>query len=187
MHVALFGGSFNPPHMGHALAAQWVLQTQDVDALWLMPCFQHPFDKQLVSYDLRLQMCEALCRDLGPRIRIETIERELGGPSRTFDTIAALRSKYPEHRFSLVIGTDLLRETDAWHRAEELKRTVGFIIVQRSGAGEPGGEGGTLAIPAVSSTEVRARIQAGLGVASLVPRSVLAIVAASGLYRDGTP
>jgi len=187
MHVALFGGSFNPPHMGHALAAQWVLQTQDVDALWLMPCFQHPFDKQLAPYDLRLEMCEALCRDLGPRIRIETIERELGGPSRTFDTIAALQKKYPSHRFSLVIGTDLLREVDTWHRAEELKRTVSFIIVQRSGAGGVDGKGDTLAIPAVSSTEVRERLRAGQSVETLVPRSVRAIVAASGLYRDGVP
>jgi nicotinate-nucleotide adenylyltransferase len=185
MHVALFGGSFNPPHMGHALAAQWVLQTQAVDALWLMPCFQHPFDKELVPYDRRLEMCEAFCGDLGPRIRIETIERELGGPSRTFDTIAALRLKYPENRFSLVIGTDLLRETDTWHRAAELKSTVPFIIVQRRGTDEADGEPGSLAIPAVSSTEVRARLAAGLSVESLVPRRVVEIIAAAGLYRGG--
>ncbi|MDZ4697723.1 MAG: nicotinate (nicotinamide) nucleotide adenylyltransferase [Deltaproteobacteria bacterium] len=185
MHVALFGGSFNPPHMGHALAAQWVLQTQAVDALWLMPCFQHPFDKALVPYELRLEMCEAFCGDLGPRIRIETIERELGGTSRTFDTISALRLKYPEHRFSLVIGSDLLRETDTWHRAAELKSTVPFIIVQRRGADEAGGGPGSLAIPDISSTEVRARIGAGLSVDSLVPRRVLKIIASASLYRDG--
>lgn len=179
MHVALFGGSFNPPHVGHQLAALYVLETAPVDALWLLPCYQHAFDKALEPFAHRVAMCEAMGKALGPRVRVETIEAQLGGPSRTLITVKALRAAYPEHRFSLMIGSDLTTERQSWYGADELIALIDFIVVGREGADPTAG----VAMPAVSSTEVRQRLLAGQPVNAFVPRDVLAVINEAKLYR----
>src|SRR3954464_8997726 len=124
MNIAIFGGSFNPPHIGHQLAALYVLETAGVDQLWLVPCFRHPFDKALAPFEDRFRMCELAAAALGPRAQVSTIEQELGEESRTLRTVRALEARHPEHRFHLVIGADLIDETDSWYGAEELRRAV---------------------------------------------------------------
>jgi nicotinate-nucleotide adenylyltransferase len=178
MHVALFGGSFNPPHVGHQLAALYVLETAPVDALWLLPCFQHAFDKALEPFEHRVQMCEAMAVALGPRVRVETIEGTLPGASRTLNTVKALRVAYPDHRFSLMIGSDLRAERQSWYGAEELMSLVDFLVVGRAGA-DPSA---AVAMPAISSTDVRHRLAAGLSVEAFVPRAVLKVIEERKLY-----
>lgn len=179
MQVALFGGSFNPPHVGHQLLALYVLETEPVDELWLVPCWKHSFDKALAPFDHRMRMCERAAAALGPRARVSDIEARIGGEkSRTLLTIKALRAAHPEVEFSLVIGADLEAELDAWYGAEELKRTVRIIIVGRGGF--CGGTG--VAMPTVSSSEIRSRLGRGDSVQGLVPRSVLEYLQQHHLY-----
>lgn len=179
MRVALFGGSFNPPHVAHQLVALYVLETQPVEEVWLVPCFRHPFDKPLERFDDRLAMCELAAAALGPRARVIDIERTLGGPSRTLRTVKALRAAHANTEFSLVIGADLEGEIATWHGAEELRQTVPFIVVGRAGHG-----GGPVAMPAVSSSEVRERLAHGAAVDALVPRSVLDYIRQRKLYQN---
>jgi nicotinate-nucleotide adenylyltransferase len=179
MRVAFFGGSFNPPHVAHQLVALYVLETAAVDELWLVPCSKHPFDKALAPYVHRLRMCELAAAALGPRVRASDIEGRLGGDSHTLATIKALRAEHPGHEFSLVVGADLEPELPLWYGAEELLRSVPRIVVGRGGF--PGGGG--LAMPALSSTQVRARLAAGAPVTELLPRSVEAYIREQGLYR----
>src|SRR4029453_16427083 len=115
MRVALFGGSFNPPHVAHQLVALYVLETRAVDQLWLIPCFQHPFEKSLEPFADRLRMCELAAAALGPRARVSDVEGRLGGESRTLRTVQTLRAEHPGFEFSLVIGSDLQRETSGWY------------------------------------------------------------------------
>ncbi|MCG5055624.1 MAG: nicotinate (nicotinamide) nucleotide adenylyltransferase [Myxococcales bacterium] len=178
MHVALFGGSFNPPHVGHQLAALYVLETAPVDGLWLVPCFQHAFDKALERFEYRVKMCERMAAALGPRVRVETIEGQRGGVSRTLDTVKALRVAYPGVRFSLMIGADLRHERSTWYGADELATLVNFIVVGRAGA-DPDA---AVQMPAVSSTEVRERLAQGKPVDAQVPRAVLDVIRAHTLY-----
>lgn len=178
MRVALFGGSFNPPHVAHQLVALYVLETQAVDELWLVPCFKHPFEKALEPFEDRLEMCRRAAQALGPRARVSDCEGRLGGESRTLRTVTALRAEHPGTEFSLIIGADLVGELDSWYGAEELKRLVRFIVVGR--AGFEGGEGP--AMPAISSSEVRARLRQGQSVDALVPRSVLDYARERKLY-----
>src|SRR6185295_12282250 len=103
MRVAVFGGSFNPPHVAHQLAALYVLETQPVDELWLVPCFKHPFDKALESFEDRLEMCQRAAAALGPRVRVSACEQRLGGESRTLRTVTALIAENPGVEFSLVV------------------------------------------------------------------------------------
>jgi nicotinate-nucleotide adenylyltransferase len=191
MRIALFGGSFNPPHMGHELAALYVLETAGVDELWLIPCFQHPFDKALEPFEDRLAMCRLAAGALGPRARVTDIERELGDESRTLRTVRALQARHPEHQFALVIGADLVAETTSWYGAQELHATVPFIVVGRSGhsAGQGDGVGSRPAIemPAVSSTEIRRALGEGRPVTGLVSRAILEYIHARGLFGARVP
>ena len=179
MRVAFFGGSFNPPHVAHQLVALYVLETAAVDELWLVPCFKHPFDKALAPYQHRLRMCELATAALGPRVRVSDVEARLSGDSRTLITLKALRAEFPTHDFSLVVGADIEPELPLWYGAEELLRTFPRIVVGRGGFA---GGGGGLAMPAVSSTEVRARLARGDAVTTLLPRSVEAYIRDHGLY-----
>src|SRR3954454_10345368 len=133
MRVALYGGSFNPPHVSHQLAALYVLETQPVDELWFVPCFKHPFEKALEPFEDRLEMCRRAAAALGPRAQVSDIEGRLGGESRTLRTVTALQSERPDLELSLVVGADLVGELASWHGAKQLEQLVRFIVVGRNG------------------------------------------------------
>jgi len=179
MRVALFGGSFNPPHVAHQLAALYVLETAAVDELWFVPAYEHAFGKPLAPFDDRLAMCELAAAALGPRVRVDDVERAIGGRSLTLRTVRRLAELHPEHAFSLVIGGDVAGEVAGWYRGDELARTIPFIIV-----GRPGSAAAPVVMPDVSSTAVRAALAAGRPVDALVPRAVLDYVMQKGLYKE---
>jgi nicotinate-nucleotide adenylyltransferase len=179
MRVALFGGSFNPPHVGHQLLALYVLETADVDELWFVPCWKHPFDKALEPFEHRLRMTELAAAALGPRARVSDFESKLGGAkSRTLLTVKGLQAQHPQHEFRLVIGADLVPELPSWYGADELRRSVKLVVVGR--AGYPGPF--PVSMPMVSSTEVRNRLHAGESAQGMVSANVLAYIRKHGLY-----
>jgi len=179
--VAIFGGSFNPPHLGHVLAVTVVLSTDDVDRVLVIPTYQHPFAKPLAPYEDRVEMC---ARAMGwlPRVEISRVEEELGGESRTLRTLEHLRAVHPEWSMRLLMGADLLAEAPRWYRFDAVQAIAPPLIVGRMGVDTPGAPPPVL--PAISSTEVRAKIAAGAWdeLAHLVPRDVLAIIRARKLY-----
>ena len=187
MRVAFFGGSFNPPHIAHALVALYVLETAPVDALWFAPTWQHPFAKPLAPFDHRVAMCERVAQALGPRAAVSRIEAERadsGEPSYTLYTLQALAARHPGWQFRLVIGEDVLGDTDKWHRWDDVVALAPPILVGRGGVEVPGAHVGGVEMPAISSTEVRRRLRAGEAADALVPASVLRYIAEHGLYRD---
>jgi len=175
--VALFGGSFDPPHVGHLLAAAYVLATEPVDELWFVPVLQHPFDKPLVApYEHRVALLERLAADL-PRARVSLAEQE-SGEGRTVDLLEWLHRKHPDTRWALVLGTDLDAEKPQWKRFDRVEQLARIVTVQRAGYGE-----GRVAIPEISSTQVRALLKSGGDAAHLVPRAVLKGIRDAGTYR----
>ena len=185
MDIALFGGSFDPPHVGHLLAVAYVLATEPVDEVWLLPVFEHPFRKRLVgSFAHRVLLCEAAIGSLGfARARVSRLEEELassGGEGRTVDLLEHLHRVRPGDRFALVLGSDLLAETPQWKRFDRIEELARLIVLERgghqTGAAAP-------VIPEVSSTQVRALLASGGDSAHLLPRGVLALIAREGQYR----
>jgi nicotinate-nucleotide adenylyltransferase len=177
--IALFGGSFDPPHVGHLLAAAYVLATEPVDELWFVPVFAHPFQKPLQApFEHRVALCEAVASSL-QGARVSRLEQELGGEGRTVDLLEHLHLKHPSTRFALVLGTDLDQERTNWKRWDRVQELARIVRVSRStieNAPEP-------RMPMVSSTEVRALLQTGGDASRLVPRAVLAAIRAAGTYR----
>jgi nicotinate-nucleotide adenylyltransferase len=193
MRVALFGGSFNPPHVAHQLVGLYVLETAPVDQLWFVPAFQHAFDKPLEPFTERFRMCELAAAALGPRARVCDIEARLGGPSLTLKTVQRLQGEHPGTAFSLVVGADLMGEIDGWYGAATLRSLVPFIVVGRAGAPGDGALPSTgavaagsapvaVAMPAVSSTEIRRALARGGDAAPFVAKSVLDYITSRGLY-----
>src|SRR5580704_15507761 len=113
MKVAVFGGSFNPPHVGHVLACALVLSTEDVDRVLVVPAYKHAFAKALVSFEDRARMCELAMASM-PQVEVSRVEQELGGESLTIRTLEHLAQAHADWRLRLVIGADILPETPRW-------------------------------------------------------------------------
>jgi nicotinate-nucleotide adenylyltransferase len=171
VRVALLGGSFNPPHVGHLIAAQYVKATQEIDEVWLLPSFRHPFGKQLTPFEHRARMCRAMCADASGWLQVCEVEQQLGGDGRTVNTLKHLRGNFPDHRFSLVIGSDIVKDLPHWKDFDEIERLARVIVLHRPGHQSPKAIGPPLA--AVSSTEVRELLERGQLPGELVPRAVL--------------
>lgn len=177
MEIGVYGGSFNPPHVGHAMVSSWLVWTRRVEEVWLLPTYEHPFDKQLASYATRVAMCEALAAELGDYVRICLVEKELPTPSYSIDTLRTLATRYPEHRFRLVVGADVLTQVDSWKAWDEIEAEFSPVVVGRHGYPMPPD---AVEFPNVSSTEIRRRLTEGEPVAHLLPASVLAVIRSRG-------
>ncbi len=189
-HVALFGGSFNPPHVGHLLSVAYVRAVADVDAVWLMPAVRHPFGKQLAPFEDRVALCEALVETL-EGAGVTRVEAEDGLDGRTIHTVQRLLSHYPDHQFSLMVGADIVGDWHKWFEFERLAQLARPIVLGRTGYRTERPASGPLQdalflwetlMPEVSSTEIRRRLAAGLSVNHLVPRAVLREIDARHLY-----
>lgn len=153
--VGVFGGSFDPPHLGHALVTTWALATTGVDEVWWVPTWQHAFGKRSVPFETRLELCALAARHF-VGVDVCPVEGELGGESRTIDTLEELERRHPDTRFELVVGSDLLEELPRWKRSDDLRRYP-MHVVTRGGAVRVDG---TPEIPDVSSTGLRVALAA---------------------------
>ncbi len=180
MRIAIFGGSFDPPHMAHVMSVAVALSSGEVDRVLAVPCYQHVFGKPLEAFEHRLEMTRAALALFGARAEVSDVERLLGGPSRTLNTLQALGGRHPDWEMRLLIGTDILAEKDSWHRFDEVVRLAPPLIVGRSGYDDDAHT--DYQLPAISSTEVRARLADGRPVVHLVPASVVEYIRNHGLY-----
>ena len=182
MNVFLFGGSFDPPHIAHVLAVTYVLATEAADLVAVVPCYQHPFAKELAPFQHRFGMCERAMAWL-PRTAILKTEEELGGESRTLRTVEYLRKLHPDWRLRLVLGADVLLDGPRWHGFDRVAELAPPLILGRAGVGTS--EAPRALLPEVSSTAIRTAIRAGRidEVRALLPRGVLEYIEAEGLYR----
>jgi nicotinate-nucleotide adenylyltransferase len=183
--VAVFGGSFNPPHLAHVLAVAVVLSRFDVARVLVVPTYQHPFSKALAPYDARVRMCE-LAMGWLPRVEVSRVEEELGGESRTLRTIEHLRQTMPGTPLRFVMGADIVVESSKWFGFDRITELAPPIILGRVGVDYPGAPAPVL--PAISSTYVRAKLSEPGALSpdleELVPKAVLEFAIAHGLYRS---
>ena len=178
MRVAFFGGSFDPPHVGHQMAMLWALATARVERMLVVPCFRHPFDKPLSPYEHRLAMARLAAAPFSDLVEVSEIEARLGGASRTLLTVRALLAERPGDHLVVVIGSDLVDEREKWYGWRELSCLVEFAVVGRAGHG-----GAEVAIPDISSTEIRARRKRGESIEGLVAANVADYITERWLYR----
>ena len=162
MKIAVYGGSFNPPHISHALVASWCLWTGLVDQVWMVPVFRHAFEdshgKKLAPFKMRVMWCKSFSSDIHSGIIVSEVESLLPTPSYTVDTLLYLQDNFPEHHFRLLVGSDVLNQTQDWKQWDTIESRFDPIVVGRSGYENPDK---TVAFPAISSTEIRTELAEG--------------------------
>lgn len=134
MNLTVYGGTFNPIHLGHLIMAQSVVNQIKTDKFLFIPSFVPPQKSDnIVSFEHRCNMLELSIKD-SPVFELSTIESELPGKSYTYYTIKSLYEKYQiSQKINFVIGTDALKNFNSWHRPDELSDLIKFIIVKRPG------------------------------------------------------
>jgi len=174
----LFGGSFDPPHVGHLMAGALALSRGDIDRLVVVPCFDHPFGKAMAPYEERLAMARMAFEPLA-RAEVSDIESRLERPSRTLFTLRALAAAHPGARWSLVVGADVPLERAQWHRFDDLIAEADLFVIGRAGRG---GGASTPDVPDVSSTELRRRLAADEDLCGWLDARVERHIRSKGLY-----
>jgi|ERR1700722_7417187 len=189
MKIGLFGGSFDPVHLGHLLVARAAREEAGLDRLFFVPAAQSPFKPEARPAPAaeRLRWLRlALAGDTTAEVDDQEIRR--GGLSYSIDTVRAYAQKYPAADLFYLIGADQTAQLRLWREAPELARLVQFLVIPR-----PGETPSELAAPfrgrvlrgvplGVSSSEIRARLKAGLSIEHLTPPAVAEALANNRLY-----
>ncbi|MFC1711547.1 nicotinate (nicotinamide) nucleotide adenylyltransferase [Patescibacteria group bacterium] len=193
MKIAILGGSYNPPHKGHQLIAKQVLEFAPIDQVWLTPCYLHTFGKTLELTKHRTAMTKML---VGRKIKYcdEEIENKLNG--ETIELLKLLEKKYPQHKFSFIIGSDNLKDFKKWGQWEELILRFTFWVFPRpkfdyslkkysltnSNYKFKLLKHKNLETSSTSSTQVRQRIQKNQSIDHLVTKRVRKYIESNNLY-----
>lgn len=184
MNIGLLGGAFNPPHVGHVMIAEQVLNFTDCDEVWFLPSFGQIPPKPVADVAHRLAMTSLLTID---RTRVSTLEidHNLDG-----DTIHLLPFLPKEHAFRFIIGSDQLPTFHLWGRWQELLQTLPFLVFPRYGfPNEPSYPNMTVVSHElligsnISSTKIRERVKLGLSIDQFVPPAVSDYIKNHELYR----
>ena len=183
--VAIYGGSFDPPHVSHVLAAVYALKVGGFDQVLVVPVFEHAFQKQLTPFQHRLRMCELAFQGIDG-VLVSPIERELATPSLTLRTLEALSAVHPDWALRLLVGSDVLSDTAKWHAFDRIAALAPPYVLARPGYPHPDAD--ALPLPDVSSTRVRealaqrARPSQSAVLTNSVPRAVLEYIEQHQLY-----
>ncbi|TMQ71791.1 MAG: nicotinate-nucleotide adenylyltransferase [Candidatus Eisenbacteria bacterium] len=192
--IGLFGGTFDPPHLGHLALAEHARDRLRLDEVRFVPAGQPPHKRgaTIAKAAARLAMTRRAVRG-NPAFTVSTLEIRRGGPSFTVATLRAVAAERPRARLYLLIGADSLDDFATWHEPEAILRLATLVVAGRPGAGAaprvrgPARRGGIVRLDnaeiALSSSLVRARVRAGRSVRYLVPDAVAAYIARHRLYR----
>lgn len=128
MKIAILGGSFDPPHFGHFLVAEQVKKFLNLDEVWLMPCYSHPFHKKMSSAKHRLTMTKFLENE---NIKASDFELKQKKMSFTFNTLHLLIKQFPQNKFYWIIGSEQLENFHKWKNWQEIVKNNNLIIFPR--------------------------------------------------------
>ncbi|MBF8250240.1 MAG: nicotinate-nucleotide adenylyltransferase, nicotinate-nucleotide adenylyltransferase [Candidatus Levybacteria bacterium] len=129
MKIAILGGSFDPPHNGHVAIANRLLKLLNFDQVWLMPCYQHPFNKNLSAPNIRFEMTKFLENAL---VKVSDLEIKKKTISYSIDALKFLAKTRPQDNFSWIIGTDQVGSFTKWKNWQKIIDNFQLIIVPRT-------------------------------------------------------
>ncbi len=191
--IGVFGGTFDPPHLGHAIVAGEVADALALDRLLWVPASipPHKTGRIITPGAVRRRLVEAAVAH-DPRFELCDLELERGGVSYTVDTLRRLKADHPGWSLSLVLGSDLAGGLPSWKEPRSVFELAELVVISRAGTGAGSGRG----VPAagsiravqvtpvdISSSKVRERVRQGLSVRDMVSPAVLAVIETEGLYR----
>lgn len=192
MRIGVFGGCFDPIHLGHLLVADDTRRKLNLNQVLFIPSFHPPHRAApLTPYLHRKAMVKAAIKD-HPLFALCDIEENLPGPSYTINTLSELHRLFPRDRIYLIIGYDQYWTIKTWFKAEEIIKWARLVVISRPGFNQPplflGHNRGQVlfleVIPvAIAAADVRARIAKGMSIRYLVPSVVCHYIYQHNLYR----
>jgi len=191
LRLGVYGGTFDPVHLGHLLLARDVMEQCRLDAVLFVPCRQSPLKKRkpFAPAARRLAMLRSALKG-EVRFWLSRCELDRPAPSYAIDTAREIREAFPRAQLFWIIGEDQEAELHRWHRPDELRRMVKFVLLPRGQAGpRPKTLRAHLSLPRprridISATEIRLRVKSRLPIDHLVPAAVEASIKRHGLYRS---
>ncbi|MDP3774996.1 MAG: nicotinate-nucleotide adenylyltransferase [Gemmatimonadales bacterium] len=187
MATGVFGGSFDPVHHGHLIAADRAAEALGLETVLFVPCARQPLKGGAVA--TAKHRCEMLRLAIQghSRYAIETMELDRAGPSYTVDTLRILKERWPDDRLVLILGADAAAELPRWRAADEVARLAEVAVLKRPGSPEVTSAlvKHLVATPAIeiSASDIRARCIAGKSIRYLVPDAVADHIARHHLYQ----
>ena len=177
--IGLLGGSFDPPHIAHAILAQELLETLELDRLLIVPAAEPPHRDVVLSADTRLSLTRALFEGV-EGVEVSDVELQRPGPSYTVDTLDVLRDRYPASLIVLIMGADQFAVLDTWRDHGRIAAAAELAVMRRSGEEPrlPPGIGDIDYIVVdvtridVSASQIRERLRTGRSIRFLVPESI---------------
>jgi nicotinate-nucleotide adenylyltransferase len=194
LRLGIYGGTFDPVHLGHLLLARDALEQCRLDAILFVPCAQSPLKKHrsLASGTQRMAMLKQALRG-EPRFWLSRCELDRPSPSYSVDTAREIREAFPHAQLFWLLGHDQWAQLDQWREPDELRRLVRFILFPRVLGDEKSApatrDGRVMDLPHprridISATEIRRRVKSRLPIDHLVPAAVAAHIRRRGLYRS---
>ena len=190
MKLGIFGGTFDPPHVGHIVAACHAGWAAGLDEVWMVVA-RAPWQKEgtrpITDSGIRLHLVSAAIEGIDGLVASD-IELHRDGPTYTIDTVEQIRRGRPAADVSLIVGADAAAGLDTWHRAAELRELVDIVVVNRPGHATegvpPGWSWRSVEIPGleVSGTDLRRRVAAGEPIHGLTPAPVAVMIVDEHLY-----
>lgn len=189
MKIGLYFGSFNPVHIGHLIIANHMVNYTELDQVWFVVSPQNPFKKptSLLNQYHRLHLVKSAI-DGEKKLRASSVEFKLPTPSYTVDTLAYLHEKYPQHIFSIILGSDGFQNINKWKNFEVILKNHQIFIYTRPNYEITQTYGANVTILdapllEVSSTKIREMIKAKKSIRFLVPDIVEEEIVQNGYYR----
>lgn len=188
--IGIMGGTFDPIHHGHLVAASEVQMSLDLDEVIFVPTGR-PAEKSDVSPSEHRYLMTVIATASNPRFEVSRVDIDRPGPTFTIDTLRDMREKYPDAELFFITGADAITQVLSWRDAPVLWELAHFVAVTRPGhelsvAGIPGGVVSVLEVPAlaISSTDCRKRVEEARPPWYLVPDGVVQYIGKHGLYRS---
>lgn len=188
MHIGLYFGSFNPIHVGHLIIANFVANNTSVKQVWLVVSPQNPLKKSsnLLNEYHRLHLAK-LATENDQQVIVSNIEFKLPRPSYTIDTLIYIQEKYPQHKFSIILGSDSFQNILNWKNGELLLKNYDFLVYERPGFKVNKCFENVTVLKAplldISSTSIRNALKQNKSVRYLVPPAVLDEMEKGGYYK----
>jgi nicotinate-nucleotide adenylyltransferase len=203
MRIGVFGGTFDPVHLGHLILAEQCRDQGRLDLVLFIPAARPPHKQEqpLTPFGRRAEML-ALAVAGQPAFRVDELEKDRAGPSYTADTLAELRRRHSGAELFLLVGADTLHDLPGWREPARIVEQAGLLVVERPGWAQPSPEWLRVALGLpegaplrqqviesplihIASRDLRRRVAEGRTIRYLVPRAVEAYIADKHLYRPG--
>ncbi len=188
--IGVMGGTFDPIHHGHLVAASEVAQSFDLDEVVFVPTGM-PWQKTKVTEGEHRYLMTVIATASNPRFTVSRVDIDRDGPTYTIDTLRDLKAARPDADLFFITGADAIAQILGWRNHDELWELAHFVAVSRPGhvlstEGLPSADVSQLEVPAlaISSTDCRARVREGNPVWYLVPDGVVQYIAKHHLYRS---